>query len=169
VVLPPCCRVLTASFVLEHGSMYAPQVILINRVQHIVIPPRIIPQNAHPGIGDDDLDWDTAVNAPARVRATLNAVRRRVLPINIKSTTTRLLIMLPSLLHSYRTLALLLVSMLQVLKYPPPSPSSYGGQAYSSVAEWSLQMDMYHICWMAFTSSCFLVVSGALLAGLEGQ
>ena len=118
---------------------------------------------------DDHLDWDAAAGVPARARAALNAIRRRFLPIDIKSTTTRLAIMLPSLLHSCRTLVLLLVLMLQVLSYSPPSPSSYLSRAYLSLADWGMQMDMYHICWMAFTSSCFLVVSGALLAGLEGQ
>jgi len=153
-----------------------PQVILINRVQHIVIPPRTTAQHMQPEIVDDDVDWNIAANIPARARTALNAVRRRALPINVKSTTTRFLIMFPSLLHSYRTLALLLVSMLQVLQVlqvpsdsSPSSSSSYFGLAYLTVASWGLRMDMYHICWMAFTSSCFLVVSGALLAGLEGQ
>lgn len=145
------------------------QVILINRVQHIVIPPRAVFHAT--GHGEDDEPLGVDANFSTRALFALNAVRRRLLPINVKSTRTRLLIMLPALLHSSRTLVLLLISMLQVAQMIPTSLSAapYIGPIYDSLSEWSLQMDMYHICWMAFTSSCFVVMSGALLAGLEGQ
>ncbi|KAF8323088.1 hypothetical protein DL93DRAFT_2151418 [Clavulina sp. PMI_390] len=145
-------------------------VILINRIQHIVVPPRTAHRNAHrfdhePEVHDYEL-------GPAGFSVThtievINSLRRRLLPINVKRTRTRLFITLPALLHSIRTLLLLFVSMLHINDVQPPSwvlPS-----LYKHLVSWSMGMDMYTICWTAFLSACFLSVTGAFLAGLEGR
>lgn len=145
--------------------------ILINRVQHIVIPPRApLPDGQHGHDADVFDDHDLSRTWPAQALSAINAVRRRVLPISVKRTHTRLAIMLPALMHSSWTLTLLLVSMLEVTKTGPSfPPSSSSRQVYDFIVNRGLQMDMYAICWMAFMSACFLSASGALLAGLEGQ
>lgn len=65
---------------------------------------------------------------------------------------------------------MLIVSMLEAADAAPSfAPASLSARLYDSLVQWGLQMDMYTLCWMAFTSACYLSMSGALLAGLDGQ
>lgn len=144
----------------------------MNRIQHIVVPPTALLPN------DPSLDTENTVNTNEEhgtIRAALyrgiNAIRQRFLPIDVKRTRTRLVILAPSLIHSSRTLLLLLVSMAQAAAHPnsPVANSSIFAKAYELLSTWALTLDSFDICWMVFQSVCFMVISGAILSGLEGQ
>jgi hypothetical protein len=141
---------------------------LLNRIQHIVVPPRAsIRGRRRHGV------FHTGHLVPPQTLTSqllnfLNSLRQRVLPVNLDSTLSRLILCSPSLLHACRSLVLLTVTMLQVLDiFPSPSPSSHWGMR--GLAVWALKHDMYQICWKAFLSACVVVLVGALLAGLEGR
>lgn len=144
----------------------------MNRIHHIVVPPTV------PLPNDPRLDTDDSANSndqhgtvPAVLHRGLKSVRQRLLPIDVSRTRTRLVILAPSLIHSARSLLLLLVSMAQAAAYPnsPVPDSSIFAKAYQPLSIWALTLDSYDICWMVYQSMCFMVLSGAILSGLEGR
>ncbi|GJJ12332.1 hypothetical protein Clacol_006573 [Clathrus columnatus] len=127
--------------------------LLLNRIQHIVVPPR-----------------QTLLRRLARHysrnrqrQSTFRFLISLLLPINLSSTTTRAIFRLPSLYLLWRSLLLLTVILLQTCNlFPSLSWLKHLG-------DWAAQINMKEACWATFLSVCIALAIEALMRGLEGR
>ncbi|KAI5122226.1 hypothetical protein M0805_002714 [Coniferiporia weirii] len=122
--------------------------LVLNRIQHIVVPPR----------------RSMAYRIIQSRRSILHALFYTFFPIDLSSTTYRLCFRIPSLYVLFRSLALLSVVLLQVTGYFPSTQLGW----LHVIEQWAGQKEMSDVCWTAFVAVCLALVVDALTRGLEG-
>lgn len=127
---------------------WALQALLLNRIQHIVVPPR-----------------RSFVYRVMRSRRSLfHAFLYSFFPINLSSTACRLTLRIPSLFFLFKSLALLSVILLQASELFPATNITW----IQSIGQWAAQKNMADVCWSTFGAVCLALIMGALTRGLEG-
>ncbi|TDL24881.1 hypothetical protein BD410DRAFT_766450 [Rickenella mellea] len=122
--------------------------LLLNRIQHIVVPPR-----------------QTFTERLTRSRRSiLQALLYSTFPINLNSTTYRLAFRIPSLYLLFRSLLLLTIILLQGSNLWPSSNYRW----LNVIGEWAGQKEFGEVCWSTFGAICAALGVGALTRGLEG-
>lgn len=128
--------------------MQPPKALLLNRIQHIVVPPR----------------RSFAYRLIRSRRSVLHAFFYTFFPIDLSSTGYRLALRIPSLYYLLKSLSLLTVILLQVSNLWP----SIGFSWVQAISQWASQKEMTDVCWSTFGAVCFALVITALTRGLEG-
>lgn len=124
------------------------QALLLNRIQHIVVPPR-----------------RSFVYRVMRSRRSLfHAFLYSFLPINLSSTAYRLTLRIPSLFFLFKSLILLSLILFQASDLFPTTNINW----IQSIGQWAAQKNMADICWSTFGAVCLALITGALTRGLEG-
>jgi len=95
----------------------------------------------------------------------MHAVFYHIFPINLSSTTFRLIFRIPSLYYLFKSFLLLLVTLLQVSGLYP----SWNLSLFNNVSSWADSKEMTDICWTTFCSVCLTLSIAALTRGLEGH
>ncbi|KAI0053945.1 hypothetical protein FA95DRAFT_1480416 [Auriscalpium vulgare] len=125
--------------------------LLLNRIQHIVVPSR------HPSSYLHDHHHQGRFSFLRFIYPTL-------FPIDLSSTLSRALFRIPSLYFIYKALALWLVILLQGTDYFPSTPWDF----LQNLGAWTAEKDMEEVCWFTLMAVCGALCIGALTRGLEG-
>lgn len=115
------------------------QAILLNRIQHIVVPPR--------------------GHTPGR----LGMWFPRLFPINANSTSTRLFMRAPSLYLLYKSLLRITIILLQAFEVYPTA------RIFSGIGQWAANASMVDVCWSTFGAVCAALIVGTFNRGLDGR
>ncbi|KAF8582297.1 hypothetical protein K439DRAFT_1635411 [Ramaria rubella] len=127
--------------------------LLLNRIQHIVVPPR------HTLVRRLARHYVYSRSRQSKFRFMLSLL----LPLNLSSTVSRALIRSPSIYLLWRSLALFTIILLQASDLFPSA------SWLSPAAEWGNKTEMKEVCWNTFTSVCVALSIEALMRGLEGR
>ncbi|EJD02179.1 uncharacterized protein FOMMEDRAFT_168701 [Fomitiporia mediterranea MF3/22] len=122
--------------------------LLLNRIQHIVVPPR----------------RSLAYRIVRSRRSVFHALFYSFFPVDLSSTAYRFTLRIPSLYLLYKSLALLFVILLQVSNLFPSAKISW----LQRLGGWAERKEMEDVCWSIFGTVCTALVVGALTRGLEG-
>lgn len=98
-------------------------------------------------------------------RSLMHAVFYHIFPINLSSTTFRLIFRIPSLYYLFKSSFLLLVILLQVSGLYP----SWNWSPLEATSSWAASKEMTDVCWGVFCSVCLALSIAALTRGLEGH
>ena len=126
----------------------AVQALLLNRIQHIVVPPR----------------RTLAYRALRSRHSLLHALFYSIFPIDLSSTPYRFTLRIPSLYYLYKCLLLFSIILLQSAKLYPNSSMQW----VQTLGQWARAKDMADVCWSTFGAVCLALVIAALTRGLEG-
>ncbi|KAF8499950.1 hypothetical protein JB92DRAFT_3089932 [Gautieria morchelliformis] len=146
VSLPGPWAFLTSGYALTLLAM----ALLLNRIQHIVVPPR------------HSLLRRLSRHSRSH-QSTLRLLLALLIPLNLSATRSRVLLRLPSLCLLWRALARFAVILLQAADLFPAASS------LAPVAAWGARPEMKHVCWSTFTAVCVALAIEALMRGLEGR
>ena len=130
---------------------HGPQAFLLNRVQNIVVPPR---HSYHRRIRSMERRFG---------RRIWTRLLRALVPVNLSSTRSRLVLRIPSIYFLLKSLTLWSVILLQTAQLYPTS----GNRLVRTLGDWAQQKPMDEICWSTFVSVCVALFIAALTSGME--
>lgn len=94
----------------------------------------------------------------------LRWIYHSILPLDLSSTTARLIFRIPTLYFLSKALALWAVILLQTSDLFP----SWQWRWLVRLGKWAAEKEMEDICWYSFGAVCSALCVGALTRGLEG-
>ena len=124
------------------------QTLLMNRIQHIVVPPR----------------RSMVYRLTRSRRSIFHAIFYSIFPVDLSSTLYRIALFLPSLYLLLKSTFLLFIIILQVFDVFPSVNIGW----LQGLGEWAAQKEMSDICWFIYKAVCLALVFEALTRGLEG-
>lgn len=136
------------SLVILHDWWSPFQALLLNRIQHIVVPPR----------------HTMALRMIRSRRSMFHALFYAIFPVNLSSTPTRIAFRIPSIFFLLKSLLLLFTIILQVAGMFP----NMNVEVVQSLAAWASHKEMDDVCWSLFGTVCLSVLVEAITLGLEG-
>jgi hypothetical protein len=126
----------------------APQALLLNRIQNIVVPSRRpLPHRTRP---NSRRRWPFFIPS--------------IFPLDLSSTYSRTILRLPSMYYVLKSLLLWSVLLLQASDHFPP----FSWKPFQLLDNWASRKEMDEICWFTFRAICGALCVGALTRGLEG-
>ncbi|EIN07133.1 hypothetical protein PUNSTDRAFT_53525 [Punctularia strigosozonata HHB-11173 SS5] len=131
--------------------------LLINRIQHLVVPPPQPPTyDRHRGRLDP---------RPRTWTAPLRGAWHMLFPLDLTRTRTRLILRIPSLIFLSKAVFIWVVILLQTADLYP----AWDHGLIARIGEWVAKKDTASVCWTTFGSVCGALCIGALTRGLEGR
>ncbi|KAF8517501.1 hypothetical protein BU17DRAFT_49653 [Hysterangium stoloniferum] len=126
--------------------------LLLNRIQHIVVPPR-----------QSFMRRLSRHYSNSRSQSSFRIFLSLILPVNLSSTPVRALIRAPAIYLLWRSLLTFTVILLQVSDLFPSAPW------IAAIADWGSGKEMKEVCWGTFMAVCVALSIEALMKGLEGR
>ncbi|KDQ61231.1 hypothetical protein JAAARDRAFT_32233 [Jaapia argillacea MUCL 33604] len=128
--------------------------LVLNRIQNIVVPPR------HP------FGFRTVHSQSRNTRTSIiRTLYHSLFPINLSSTTCRLIFRIPSLYFLSKALSVWFLMLLQAAGLFP----SIQWDWLQSLGVWVAARQIEDVCWYTFAAVCMALCVGALTRGLEGH
>lgn len=138
---------------------------LLDRIQHVVAPPRN--QNpTHLQVQDEPAQRARNGSRKAWLRRLWRKTVSLALPIDASASRTRFLLRLPSLVLIYRSLALNLLLLLQVMNLLPSSELARYPWL-QQVEHWAVGAKMADVCWGAFIAACITLTTSECISWLS--
>ena len=122
---------------------------MLNRIQHIVVPPRRA----------------FAYRLIQSRRSLFHALFYSIFPVSLSSTTYRLVFRIPSLYLLIKSVFLQAIILLQSYGWYPTT----GSEWIVIIGRWANGKEMADVCWSTFGAVCLTLVIGAMTRGLEGN